>query len=494
VDLEFTLGAATSTQIQKNRCVQAQRLGIGLASESRMSMLKDIWTRVSAGLWERLMDNRFVSEILAHAYLAKAGLPLQSDARQLDALLKACRRLTLTPSRRRLRRKLDPFLTGQKNEVSRLQRVGWQHYYGSFGELATHKALSTSLVLKAPAPGGEKGVLYCSFEYNWMRLVAHYDAAAILNDYYLVGATSWSPTDYASMTAFAGLSADPLFIGVSNLADVEALSILRPIVEPLPILASDWVDPDHFTPKPHHQRTIDILMVANWTAVKRHWLLFEALRNMPRNLRVVLVGRNGPGRTEREVRADARAFGVHQDLELYTNLETAEVAALQCDARISTIFTKREGSCVAVAESLFAGSPVALMKEAIVGSKAYVNSRTGVLLERRWLARRLQDFLQESGKYTPREWAIENISCLKTSERLNDTLRSWSLNRGRPWTTDIAPLCWRYVPQYVRPADKLRLAPAVDDLARQHGVILEEFPGERAARARRLQVRTEHAA
>jgi glycosyltransferase involved in cell wall biosynthesis len=464
---------------------------------SLSSRVKDLWRRMPAGWWDELTANSVVTELLAHFYVLQGTLTWSSKAHRLAALLKACRLTRMRASRRLLRRQLAPFLTGPQRDVSRRERVGWQRYYGSFGRIATRKALATSLVLKAPGPGGEKGVLYSSFEYNWMRLVAHYDAAAVLRDYYLVGATSGARNDYASMTAFAGLSPDPLFICVSNLADLQPLRILRPVVEPLPIMAGDWINPDHFTPKAHRDRTIDILMVAAWSKLKRHWLLFEALRDMPRTLRVVLVGRNDTGRTEREIRDEARAFGARQDIELHTNLEIDEVYALQCDARISAIFTKREGSCVAVPESLFAGSPVAMMQEAYIGSKAYINKRTGVLVQRQGLARRLQQFLEESEHYRPRQWAIENISCTRTSERLNDALRTWSLQQGYPWAMDIAPLCWRYVPSYVRSADKLRLAPAVEELASKHGVVLEEFPGERAAKAlheRRTLAEAEHVA
>jgi glycosyltransferase involved in cell wall biosynthesis len=441
--------------------------------------------RMSAGVLEHVIDSAAVSELAAHFHLVSGALPLQSDRRRLDALLKACRWTTLAPSRRLLRAQIEPFLTGQQKDLARRKKVGWQRFFANFGNIGTQKALTTSLVLKAPGPGGEKGVLYCSFEYNWMRLVAHYDAGAILRDYYLVGATSGARNDYASMMAFAGLSEDPLFIGISNLDDLEPLGILRPVIEPMPIMAGDWINPDYFQPKPHRERTIDILMVAAWSELKRHWLLFEALRDMPKNLRVVLVGRNDVGRTEREVRAEARAFGAHQDLELHTNLEIDQVYALQCDARISTIFTKREGSCVAVSESLFAGAPVAMMEEAYIGSKAYINDRTGILVRRSGLAQQLQCFLGESERYTPREWVIENISCFKTSQRLNDLLRAHALRTGRPWRSDIAPMCWRYVPAYVHSEDKLRLAGAVEELAQKYGVPLEEFPGERVAKARR---------
>jgi glycosyltransferase involved in cell wall biosynthesis len=441
--------------------------------------------RLTARLDGRLKGSTTLSEALGAALIARAAVPVGPPAARLDALLQACKRTSMPRAHEAIARLLQPYLVGDGREVARRHQVGWQRYYGEFGELGVQRGLTTSLVLKAPRPGGEKGVLYCSFEYNWMRLLAQYDAAAVLKDYYLVGATSWSPTDYASFAGFAGLSSDPLFIGISNPADMAPLALLRPVVEPLDIMASDWIDPTDFTPKPHRARTIDIIMVANWTRTKRHWLLFEALRDLPRHLRVVLIGRNGPGRTEKEIRAEAAAFGVKQDLELHTNLEIQEVATLLADARISTIFTKREGSCVATAESLFAGAPVGMMEEAHIGSKAYLNPYTGVLLRREGLARRLQRFLDESETYSPRQWAEEHIACGLTSARLSAVLRRHAEATGRPWTQDVAPMCWRYVPAYVNPADEARLAPAVEELRRKHGVVLEKFLGERETKRRK---------
>lgn len=447
---------------------------------SARNWFDDAVRRTKARASGALANSDAVWEALGHGWIAWAHLPFLSDKERLAALLKACRRTSRDASCRLIEKKLRPYVAGDLEAVGRTRQVGWERYFGDFGDLKNRRALSTSLVLKAPR-AGEKGVLYCSFEYNWMRLVAHHDARAILSEYYLVGASSYSPTDYAVLAAFAGLSRDPIFIGVSNHTDVQQLAVMRPVVEPLPLLASDWVDPGFYSPKPQRERTIDILMVAGWHPVKRHWLLFEALREMPKGLRVVLVGRNGGGRTENDVRAEARAFGVRQELELYSNLEIGEVAALQCDARVSLVFSRREGSCVAVTESLFAGSPVGMMDDAHVGSRAYLNEQTGMVFSRRGLARSLQRFVEQSERFAPRAWAIENISCHRSSQRLNAILRDWSLRTKRPWTEDIAPLCWRYVPCYLDPADEQRLAPAVSELRRTHGVEIKMFPGERAA-------------
>jgi hypothetical protein len=172
---------------------------------------------------------------------------------------------------------------------------------------------------------------------------------------------------------------------------------------------------------------------------------------------------------------------VRQDLEFVTNVPIETVSALQCTARTAVLFSRREGSCVATAESLFAGSPVAMCRDAHVGSKAYINDQTGILVEERGMAAALSAFLERSAEYRPREWALANITCHHTSARLNAQLRDHYVSTGKPWTVDITPMCWRYVPAYVRSEDEPAMQPAIDRLRRDHGVVLKPFEYKRPA-------------
>ena len=431
--------------------------------------------RTRARLTGRWKNNWAAREAVALVLLARSRLPVRSLPQRLADLSAACKHAQSRRLRARLKAGLAPYLSGPRAETWRAAKIGWSRFYGEFGDLRARKPLTTSLLLKAPGQNGEKGVLYSAFEYNWMRLIAHHDARAFLAEYTLVGASSYSPTHYAALANFAGLSDDPVFIGVSNHADLEAYRVLSPVIEPIPLLACDLNDPAQYSPKPHPERRIDILMVATWLRVKRHWLLWEALRDMPTDLRVVLVGRNLPDRTSRDLLREARAFGVRQDLEFELNVPPERVAELQCDARVSAVFSDREGSCVAVTESMFADSPVAMMEDAHVGAKAYINEHTGVLLRRKGIAQQMSRFLEASHCFTARAWALENISCHVSGRRLNDILREDALRRGRPWTVDIAPFCRRYVAQYMNEADEARLEPAVSELERRHGVQLARW-------------------
>jgi hypothetical protein len=412
-----------------------------------------------------------LSEIVGLLLLIRYQLGVGPEDGRLLGLLYACRRIDNRSLRTWLARELRPWLTTSQAPALRSGRLGAALRQRDVSKTALYK----SLLIKEPGPHGEKGVLYMAGEDNLARLLVHHDARRFLAEYLLVGASSSSPADFGLLAGFAGLSDDPLFIGISNPADTEAYAVLHPTVAALPVMACDWINPGYYSPRPQEHRAIDILMVANFLPVKRHWLLFQALRDMRADLRVVLIGIRTPTRGEAELRAEARAFGARQELEILTNASIDTVTAYQCNARISVILTQREGSCVAVTESFFADTPVAMMRGCHVGSRAYINDHTGVLLAPRRLAYQLSAFLERSAEFRPRQWAMEHITCFHTSARVNATLRDHCLGRGQPWTRDIRPMCRRYVASYVNSADERELKPALDQLRERHGIDLERF-------------------
>lgn len=440
-----------------------------------------------------MLDQPVVAWLLGAGLLLASSLPNDRE-RKLTLLIAASRRLQSGALFRIVRRRLKPWIAPGKADVWRDLRIGWDRYLGSFGKIADNRLLTTSLLLKEPGADGEKGVLYCSFEFNWMKLVVNHDIEALLQEYFLIGASSWSPGDNAVLANLCGLSPDPVFIGISNDSDLNQYRLFEPAIQALPILASDWTDPSGFTPVRHEARSIDILMVSHFAPWKRHWLLFEALASMPANLRVMLIGREIDGITESSLRTLAQAYGVRQKLIILKNLENSEVIAHQCNARVTVALSKREGSCVSVTESLFADTPVVLMDDAHVGSRKYVNSRTGRILNRADLASGIMEMLGSLDTYSAREWAMEHITAAMTSAKQNTFLKNYSLSVGLPWTRDMAPMCWRYVPRHLCDADRVRLRPALEKLRERHGVELQEFVSENhnrgAEKADSLQLTT----
>ena len=329
-----------------------------------------------------------------------------------------------------------------------------------------------AIVLKPPVSAAEKGVLYVTFEDQWLRLLRDGRAQAVAERYDLVLGPTWSPPHDLPLLVAARLWPGPLYTLLSNLDDAPAMRRLADNLVPIPLLASSWVNPDAYREHLGAAKDYDVVMVANFAPYKRHWLFFQMLRGLPRRYRVLLLGVPLGPRTVEALRDEARAFGVHDRFELRPRLSDAAIAEGLCRSRTSLIFSGQEGSCIAVAESLFADTPVGLFRDARVGSKAFINPSTGRLLTRRGLAAQVQDFIETSASYRPRQWALANITCRHSHAVLNRHLREDAGRRGLPWTRDLLPFYQNALPRYLCAADERTAAPWYDDFARAFGVRL----------------------
>jgi len=343
--------------------------------------------------------------------------------------------------------------------------------------LATDPALTRSILLKAPGAGGEKGVLLMLFEYNWMRLfcgLSNEEFQWLEERFDFIFSTSWSPTDYAALAFILAKSRGPVFVQPCNFRESGKLSEFDPRIAVLDSLPCDWINPDGYPPH-EGSRPIDFLMVANWGEFKRHWDFFLALRKLPADLRVVLVGQKEGGRDAEFIRRLAAEIGVPQRLEIHQSLPIDEVAALQSQAKVSLIFSRREGCCVAAVESLFAGCALGMRADAHVGPLDYINERTGLRLRPGHLAEDLQKLLEISSNLEPAAWAREHVSCFITHEKLNRQLIASAQDRGLPWTRDLAIPHWRPYPCYLRAADAEAMRPVYEDLHSRFPAVFPEF-------------------
>ena len=422
-------------------------------------------------------------------HIIKAIYPLTTDETYLTELALGLRRVAYCRPRALAQwiwRKMS--VEGVPDRYRAL-RISWGHYGAEldneFGREGATR-IRTSVVLRAPS-SHDKGILYISFEYNWLKLVAANRLKATMRHFYIVGASSWSPPDYACFSSISGASDDPFFIGISNSLDSAAYSVAAPQVLAVSQLAGDWLDVSEFRPLPYGQRDIDIIMISHWAAWKRHSILFDALSKLPRELNVVLVGRDVDGRTAETLFSEAAAFDVKQQISAFTNIDPSDVRRLLSRSKIAVALSAREGSCVAVAEALAADCPVVCLKNSRIGSLKYINLRTGRKVTRSGLAQAIGELLESREDLCPRQWYERNSGCWNSSARLNEELRQYSESRGRYPVESMAPLKWAYVPTYARKEDEQKLRGARDFLARECGVELIDFlPPESSKRCKAM--------
>lgn len=421
----------------------------GLASTKRrvVTRLKD-WAKFSP----------LTREGLAARGLLRYWLP----AHRVDGLIQAYQRTAFGPLQRYAAAKLRTLLPDPARVTDAQLGARWARFMGG-------TELTRSIVLKAPGPDDEKGVLLLTAEYNWLKLLTTpSDFKDLESRFTLLFSAGWSPLDYGLIGLALRKTTGSVFVEPGNFSEVSRIEALHPRVRCLPTICSAWIHPDLFHPKPLADRKIDLLMVANWAPFKRHWDLFTALKQMPQNLRITLIGQpDGPFTVDR-IRQQARDFGSKQDIQYVENLRVEQVYEAMCDSRALIILSRQEGPCVVVTESMFADTPVAMLRHAHIGSKAYINEQTGVLLDSGLMSRQLMSLLDLRDQFRPREWAIKNISCHTSLARWNAFLRDNAIAEGRPWTRELVPFCWKPFAVYLRPEDQASMKPVYEDLNRHH--------------------------
>ncbi len=297
--------------------------------------------------------------------------------------------------------------------------------------------LSKSAIIKANY-GDERGIILVGFEHELDNLLSCRCSDDVLSKYDILFMPTWQPFYSDSLLRALKKASDNLYILPSSENCYYKAFALPNTFKALPFHASSWVNPNLYYVAP--VKDIDILMVANFSTYKRHYLLFEALRDLPSSLKVVLVGRPLAGRTAKDLIEEARAYGVDGRFELIESATNQEIVDFLARAKLVLGLSGREGSYVSLAEALFAGAAVGVYANAHIGTKSYINPRTGFLYQNDVpLYKQIQQSLDVIETLNPRGWAVENISAHINLQRLNDLMRFKKHKASIPWTVDCSP-------------------------------------------------------
>lgn len=293
--------------------------------------------------------------------------------------------------------------------------------------------LSKSAIIKAPQQD-EKGIILVGFEHELDGLISHTAIRDLIERYDILFMPTWQPFySFSLLRALKVLGKSLILLPSSESCYYKALGLPEHF-NALPFHASSWVNEALYAPKP---KDIDILMVANFSIYKRHKLLFEALVNLPKSTKVVLIGRPLENRTAKDILAEAKSYGVDDRFELIEAPSNEVVVDHLCRAKLVLGLSGREGSYVSLAEALFAGAAVAVFANAHIGTKNYINPKTGFLLQSDIpLSVQILQCLNVIDTLSPREWAVKNISAQINVQRLNALLAAKAKKMGANWLSD----------------------------------------------------------
>ena len=200
------------------------------------------------------------------------------------------------PMAKRWNEKLKKRITARVQRLDANQ-LDWTEIAPDFRD--PHRQGGHSEAMSGPR---ERGVVFISFEGQWVKLLNQKDVRAP-SPIAMPSSSRRAPARTTlSTTCFRIFIGDEVFTLISNPHDAEVLPRVSSRLIVVPLYASSWVNPELYQPVPHAERPYDLIMVASWGKVKRHHVLFKALRSMPRDLRVLLVGQDQEGRSADTIR------------------------------------------------------------------------------------------------------------------------------------------------------------------------------------------------
>ena len=339
-----------------------------------------------------------------------------------------------------------------------------QHSVASF--LATpnqsaRRLIGTRLLVVQASEPHQKGVLVADYNHVFPLLLSLFDAPAIASRYHIVLEPSW--VGYCTPEILACKAGNlPAFVQTREPRDRDLLVALgRPLVPVYPLAANSWVDDRGFAAVPRDRRDIDVVMIAAWAKYKRHWSFFQAmsgLRKRGHRLKIALIG-YPQDLSMTDVLAQARYFGIADQVEAFEALPRQEVIGLLSRSKVHVLWSKREGTPRAIIEALFADVPIVMREGFNYGHHyPYINPQTGAYASEATLGDTIMRLLAAKD-LSPRAWAMEHMTVAVAVRFLEAAIQAKAESEGERWSPGVVrKVSGLHQQEYWDPEDRARFA------------------------------------
>lgn len=358
------------------------------------------------------------------------------------------------------------FLRAHRNSRTERRRLHLEHNYGdkylfdpeTLIQLVPvwfrHQKFYNGRILKIKEQtDNEKGVLLIKFSETFSKLKRDFKVEQILQDYYLVLEPSYSGFCDPEILYFMAYRDHPVVVQAADQPDYDFITRLNSNLIPIRMGSSDWTNDRVFHPL-GIEKKYDIIMVALWGDIKRHYLLFDAVRKMhDPTYKICLCGGEW-GRVQRDFEDMAELYGIRDQIDFYEKQPSTEVNKLLNQSKVSILLTLKEGANRALFEGFFADVPGVVLENNIGVNKNYFNDQTGVVVPDNKLTEALVALRSGYSSYSPRKWALEHISCEASTRKLEKLLTKIAASKGEKFT---GPLAVKVNPEmdYYRESERL---------------------------------------
>jgi len=271
-------------------------------------------------------------------------------------------------------------------------------------------------LILSPPQVGKKGVILLKFTDYFKYFLSIFDMNKLSNDYVLVLEPSSIGQFDLDLLCFVGQNI-PVIVQSLEPRDISFLKSLHSNIFPIEIGANLWVDESTFHPIEKTEKEFDLLMVAIFADVKRHYHLFEALKKSKKRLKVALAYVEW-GKRLQDIKNEADYYGVLDQITFFEKVPQDEVNKLLNKSKFSILLSKKEGTNKASVESLYAGTPLIILKQHNYGHQySYLNENTAIRVKGHelWKVFKKLDSIYNSTPFNPAGWIREHHSPEKST-------------------------------------------------------------------------------
>jgi len=324
----------------------------------------------------------------------------------------------------------------------------------------TRNLIGSHILVVKSASVDELGVIVVDYSNHFPLMFGLFDLPAIASRYTIVLEPSWAGNSAPEILLYSRLP-QTVFIQTIEPRDQRFLAALDANLASVPIAANWWVDP-RIAPQQQRARDIDVIMVAAWADIKRHWRVLRTLGRLRaggHRLKVALVGYRYD-RTKDDIAALARHYGIADQVELHEYLPIEEVNALLARSKVHVLWSRRECANRAIIEAMLADVPVIVRQGLTFGFPyPYVNAHTGRFVAEDELGDAILDMIRNRDNYRPRDWVMAHMTCHKATAVLEEHLRDAARADGRTWSRGLAvKTSGLYAQHYYESGDRARFA------------------------------------
>lgn len=279
----------------------------------------------------------------------------------------------------------------------------------------------------------EKGVLLIKFSTTFKYFIKNINCKKLQDYFLLVLEPSWAGYCLPEVLAWCAMEG-PIVIECSEKRDYDFIRSLKSNLIPVRFGSSDWVDHTRFFPMPHEKKIYDVIYVSNYNKIKRNHAYLRAIKNIDRpGFRAALVC-NSWGDSKSATLELIKYYGINDRLDIYEALSQDQINVLLAKSKINVLLSLKEGSNRSIFESMFADTPCLVLEDNIGVNKEYITRETGRLIKESELSSNIEDMSNGSQQYSPRNWAMKNISVYSTKEKLDAILEAECIRTNLRWT------------------------------------------------------------